>query len=60
MECPKCQGLMIPLTFSNKLVNFEGWKCVNCGKIIEKKENQIRDSAFSLFYQREKSRDQGN
>lgn len=58
MECPKCLGLMVNQSFSSKFLNFEGWKCVNCGKIIERKENSIKDSVFSLFYQKEKIRNQ--
>lgn len=58
MECPKCVGLMVNQTFSNKFLNFEGWKCINCGKIIERKENTIKDSVFSLFYQKQKVRSQ--
>jgi Zn ribbon nucleic-acid-binding protein len=59
MECPKCQGLMVFQMFSNKCLSIEGWKCINCGKIIEKRENSIRDSSFGVFYQREKIKDQG-
>lgn len=59
MKCPKCQGLMIMQTFFNHFINFEGWKCLNCGKIIEKKENTIKDNAFSIFYQRQKTKEEG-
>ena len=59
MKCPKCKGLMISQSFFNHFINFEGWKCLNCGKIIEKKENTIKDDVFSIFYQREKSKDHG-
>ncbi len=58
MICPKCQGLMVCQNFSNRSLNFEGWKCVNCGKIIEKKENSIKDNVFTIFYQREKIKNQ--
>ena len=58
MKCPKCEGLMVVQTFFNHFINFEGWKCINCGKIIEKKENTLKDNAFSLFYQRQRTKDQ--
>lgn len=60
MECPKCGGLMVTQTFFSHFINFEGWKCLNCGKVIEKREDTLRDSAFSIFYQRQKSRNQGS
>ncbi len=58
MECTKCKGLMINQAFSNKFLSVEGWKCLNCGKIVERKENTIKDSAFGLFYQKEKLKNQ--
>lgn len=57
MKCPKCEGLMIMQSFFNHFINFEGWKCLNCGKIIEKKENTIKDDVFSIFYQRQRAKD---
>ena len=54
MKCPKCDGLMVMQSFFDHFINFEGWKCLNCGKIIEKKEHTIKDNAFSIFYQRQK------
>jgi DNA-directed RNA polymerase subunit RPC12/RpoP len=60
MKCPKCTGLMVMQSFFDHFINFEGWKCLNCGKIVEKRENTIKDDAFSLFYQRQKIKKQGN
>ena len=60
MKCPKCQGLMVLQAFFNHFINFEGWKCLNCGKVVEKKENTLKDNAFSIFYQRQKTKDQGD
>ena len=60
MKCPKCQGLMVLQAFFNHFINFEGWKCLNCGKIVEKKENTLKDNAFSIFYQRQKTKDKGD
>ena len=54
MKCPKCGGLMVMQSFFDHFINFEGWKCLNCGKIIEKKESTIKDNAFSIFYQKQK------
>ena len=60
MKCPKCDGLMISQFFFNHFINFEGWRCLNCGKVIEKKENTINDDVFSIFYQRQKAKDSGD
>jgi len=60
MKCPKCDGMMIMQSFFNHSVNFEGWKCLNCGKVIEKKKTTIKSDAFSIFYQRQKIKDEGN
>lgn len=60
MECPKCNGLMVIQSFFSQFFNFEGFKCLNCGKVIEKKENNVRDSAFSIFYQTQKAKDQSS
>ena len=49
---------MIMQAFFDHFINFEGWKCLNCGKIIEKRENTIKDDAFSVFYQRQKIKKQ--
>ncbi|MCB9492972.1 MAG: hypothetical protein H6679_01735 [Epsilonproteobacteria bacterium] len=54
MKCPKCAGLMVMQSFFDHFINFEGWKCLNCGKIFEKRDNAIKDDAFSVFYQRQK------
>ncbi|HBS48075.1 TPA: hypothetical protein DEO28_02310 [Candidatus Dependentiae bacterium] len=56
MKCPKCGGLLITQSFFSHFINFEGWRCLNCGKIIEKKEKTLKEDAFSLFYQRQKSK----
>ncbi|MCK4265547.1 hypothetical protein KAW80_04285 [Candidatus Babeliales bacterium] len=56
MKCPKCKGLIVKQSFFNHFINFEGWRCLNCGKIIEKKEKTIKDDAFSVFYQRQKNK----
>ena len=57
MKCPKCEGLMTMQSFFNHFINFEGWKCLNCGKIIEKKEQTLKSDAFGVFYQRQKTKD---
>jgi hypothetical protein len=51
---------MLKQAFFNHFINFEGWKCLNCGKIVEKKENSIKETAFSIFYQRQKNKDQSD
>jgi hypothetical protein len=49
---------MVAQTFLNTFINFKGWKCLNCGKVVEKKENSLKENAFSLFYQRQRAKDQ--
>jgi hypothetical protein len=36
MECPKCQGLMDLERFSDFLLVFYAWKCINCGAVVDK------------------------
>lgn len=35
MRCPRCHGLMAYERFMNKLEFFLGWRCVNCGEIVD-------------------------
>jgi len=55
MKCNKCSGLMIQQSFCDQSLNFDGWKCINCGKIITKKEKIIKIDPFSIFYQQQKN-----
>ena len=48
---------MIAQSFFDHYLNFDGWKCINCGKIIARKEKIIEFDAFSIFYQQQKNRD---
>lgn len=54
MKCKKCDGLMVLQSFFDHFLNFEGWKCLNCGKIIVKKDKSIEYDSFSIFYQQNK------
>jgi len=54
MKCKKCGGLMVLQSFFDHFLNFEGWKCLNCGKIIVRKEKTIEYDSFSIFYQQNK------
>jgi ssDNA-binding Zn-finger/Zn-ribbon topoisomerase 1 len=56
MKCKKCGGLMVLQAFFDHFLNFDGWKCLNCGKIILRKEKSIEFDAFSVFYQQSKCR----
>ena len=56
MKCKKCGGLLVLQTFFDHSLNFEGWKCLNCGKIFLKKEKTIEYDSFSIFYQQQKCR----
>jgi len=54
MKCTKCSGLMVSQSFFDQFLNFDGWKCLNCGKIITIKEKTIEFDNFSIFYQQQK------
>jgi len=54
MKCKKCDGLMVLQSFFDHFLNFEGWKCLNCGKIIVRKDKTIEYDSFSIFYQQNK------
>jgi hypothetical protein len=59
MKCKKCEGTMVLQSFFDHFLNFDGWKCLNCGKIILRKEKNIEFDSFSVFYQQNKSRNRG-
>jgi len=52
--------MMVMQSFFNQSVNFEGWKCLNCGNVIEKKKATIKTDVFGAFYQRQKVKDENN
>ena len=54
MKCRKCSGLMVQQSFFDHFLNFDGWKCLNCGKVVVKKEKSLEFDAFSIFYQQQK------
>ncbi|MGB8467897.1 MAG: hypothetical protein WCE21_02745 [Candidatus Babeliales bacterium] len=54
MKCKKCAGLMVLQSFFDQFLNFEAWKCLNCGKIVPRKEKTIETDAFTIFYQQQK------
>lgn len=56
MKCKKCDGLLVLQQFFDHFLNYQGWKCLNCGKVIIKKEKSLEADAFSLFYQQQKSK----
>lgn len=60
MKCPKCTGMMVMQSFFNQSVNFEGWKCLNCGNVIEKRKVTIKADVFGAFYQRQKTKDENS
>ena len=35
MKCQKCGGLMVFQTFYQISESFNGWRCINCGEIID-------------------------
>lgn len=54
MKCPKCSGLMVIQAFFDHFINFEAWKCLNCGNIVAKKEKTLEFDSFSVFNQQQK------
>lgn len=44
MRCPRCHGLMYFEKFLNKLEFFNGWRCINCGEIVDSVIMENRDS----------------
>ena len=56
MKCEKCNGIMMLQSFFDHFLKFEGWKCLNCGKMILKKERSIELDSFGLFYQQTKNK----
>ncbi len=54
MKCKKCSGLMVLQSFFDHFLNFDGWKCLNCGKVIPKKEKTLETDTFGIFYQQQK------
>jgi ssDNA-binding Zn-finger/Zn-ribbon topoisomerase 1 len=35
MDCPKCKGLMISERMTDYSIVFYGWRCINCGTIMD-------------------------
>lgn len=33
--CPRCNGRMVPQDFFGREGYFSGWRCVNCGEIMD-------------------------
>ena len=56
MECRKCSGLMIQQSFHDQFLNFEGWKCLNCGKITLKKEKVLEYDYFGMYLQQQRTK----
>lgn len=48
MKCPKCDGLMISQRFADYFITFYGFKCVNCGSIVDKTIVQNRMKPTSV------------
>ncbi len=45
---------MVLQSFFDHFLNFDGWKCLNCGKVIPKKEKTLEFDSFGIFYQQQK------
>ena len=49
MDCPRCKGVMSQEIFEDLLddtgsINFEGWRCLTCGEILDPLIAQNRGS----------------
>lgn len=49
MDCPKCSGCMYQETFFESALSYEGWRCLNCGKIIVKYTREFKDDSYGHF-----------
>ena len=45
---------MVLQSFFDHFLNFDGWKCLNCGKVVPKKEKTLEFDAFGTFYRQQK------
>lgn len=45
---------MVLQSFFDHFLNFDGWRCLNCGKIIPRKNTALEYDAFGVFYQQQK------
>lgn len=45
---------MVIQAFFDHFINFEAWKCLNCGNIVAKKEKTLEFDSFSVFNQQQK------
>ncbi len=56
MKCRKCDGLMVLQSFFDHFLNFDGWRCLNCGKVIPKQKATLEHDSFGIFYQQQKQK----
>lgn len=35
MKCPRCHGSMVYDRFFNHCENYQAWRCINCGQILD-------------------------
>lgn len=47
---------MVLQSFFDHFLNFDGWKCLNCGRIVLKKEKNIEFDTFSIYYQQHQAK----
>ena len=46
--CPRCNGRMVPQDFFGREGRFSGWRCVNCGEIVDPTIYQNRGIGAAL------------
>lgn len=48
-RCSRCDGLMVNQCFFDRIMYFNGWKCCNCGDIVDEVISNNRSmKAFSI------------
>lgn len=56
MNCPKCTGYIVQETFFESGHSYEGWRCINCGKVVVKHTHELQHDQYGQFvYQRRMS-----
>lgn len=53
MDCPKCNGLMISERMTDYSIVFYGWRCINCGTIVDGlilKNKEITAASYGKSY----------
>jgi hypothetical protein len=47
---------MILQSFVDQCLNVDGWKCLNCGRVVARKEKVMEPDMFGIYYQQHKNK----